>query len=99
MGLYYSYFKQIAIDSSSFTQGFLSVISDNRTEASTTINVLERSNLYPELLLGFIYRIMKSQDMLTQVYLRVRVRVQWMTKYTNWRTTRKSMREIFESSL
>jgi len=71
MGLYYSYFKQIAIDSPSFIQGFLSVISDNRTEAPTTINVLERFNLYPEVLLSFIYRIMKSQGMLTEVCYRV----------------------------
>ncbi len=71
MGLYYSYFKQIAIDSSSFIQGFLSVISDNRTEAPTTINVLERFNLYPELLLSFIYRQMKSRNMLTEVCYQV----------------------------
>jgi hypothetical protein len=66
MGLYYSYFKQIAVDSSSFTEGFLSIISDNRTEAPTTINVLERFNLYPEVLLGFIYRVMNSHGMLTE---------------------------------
>jgi len=71
MGLYYSYFKQIAIDSSSFTEGFLSVLFDNRTEAPTTINVLERFNLYPEVLLSFIYRIMKSRDMLTEVCYQV----------------------------
>jgi hypothetical protein len=71
MGLYYSYFKQIAIDSSSFPQGFLSIIFDNRTEAPTTINVLERFNLYPEVVLSFIYRLMKSQGMLTEVCYQV----------------------------
>ncbi|CAF1245971.1 unnamed protein product [Adineta steineri] len=71
MGLYYSYFKQIAIDSSSFTQGFLSIVFDYRTEAPTTINVLERFNLYPEVLLGFIYRIMRSQNMLSEVCYQV----------------------------
>ncbi|CAF1121172.1 unnamed protein product [Rotaria sp. Silwood1] len=71
MGLYYSYFKQIAIDSSSFIEGFLSIISDNRTEAPTTINVLERFNLYPEVLLSLIYRIMNSQGMLTEICYRI----------------------------
>ena len=71
MGLYYSYFKQIAIDSPSFLEGLLSVIHDNRTEAPTTINVLERFNLYPEVLLSFIYRIMLSQGRLTEVCYRV----------------------------
>ena len=71
MGLYYSYFKQIAIDSPSFLHGLFSIISDNRTEAPTTINVLERFNLYPEVLLGFIYRLMKSQGKLTEVCYRV----------------------------
>lgn len=71
MGLYYSYFKQIAIDSPSFRQGFLSVISDNRTEAPTTINVLERFNLYPEVILSWIYHWMKSRNMLTEICYQV----------------------------
>lgn len=71
MGLYYSYFKEIAVDSSSFLQGFLSVLYDNRTEAPTTINVLERFNLYPEVLLSLIYRIMNSHGMLTEICYRV----------------------------
>lgn len=66
MGLYYSYFKQIAVDSPSFIHGFLSVLSDNRTEAPTTINVLERFNLYPEVFLSFIYRAMKSLNLLSE---------------------------------
>ena len=71
MGLYYSYFKEIALDSPSFTQGFLAVISDNRTEAPTTINVLERFNLYPEVFLSAIYRWMNARGMLTEVCYRV----------------------------
>lgn len=71
MGLYYSYFKEIAIDAPSFVQGFLSIISDNRTESPTTINVLERFNLYPEVLLSLIYRIMNSQGMLSEICYRV----------------------------
>ncbi|CAF4660775.1 unnamed protein product, partial [Rotaria socialis] len=71
MGLYYSYFKEIAIDSPSFIEGFLSIISDNRTEAPTTINVLERFNLYPEVLLSLIYRTMNSRGMLTELCYQV----------------------------
>ena len=66
MGLYYSYFKQIAIESPSLLQGFLSTLADNRTEAPTTINVLERFNLYPEVLLSVIYRAMSAMNMLKE---------------------------------
>lgn len=71
MGLYYSYFKDVALDAPSFTQGFLAILSDNRTEAPTTINVLERFNLYPEVLLSLLYRSMNSRGLLTQVCYRV----------------------------
>ncbi|UJR24957.1 hypothetical protein I4U23_006321 [Adineta vaga] len=71
MGLYYSYFKEIAIDSSSFIQGFRSILFDNRTEAPTTINVLERFNLYPEVVLSLIYHFMRSKNMLNEQCYRV----------------------------
>ncbi|XP_066282351.1 protein C-mannosyl-transferase DPY19L1-like [Branchiostoma lanceolatum] len=55
MGLYYSYFKTIA-ESRTFLEGLHSVMYDNVTEYPTTINVLKRFNLYPEVVLAATYR-------------------------------------------
>lgn len=71
MGLYYSYFKDVATESSSFYEAFRSIIFDNRTEAPTTINVLERFNLYPEVFLAFFYRIFNSLGQLSKTCYQV----------------------------
>ncbi|XP_078672163.1 protein C-mannosyl-transferase DPY19L1-like [Branchiostoma floridae x Branchiostoma belcheri] len=55
MGLYYSYFKTIA-ESRTFLEGLHAVMYDNMTEYPTTINVLKRFNLYPEVVLAACYR-------------------------------------------
>ncbi|XP_078591642.1 protein C-mannosyl-transferase DPY19L1-like [Branchiostoma floridae x Branchiostoma japonicum] len=55
MGLYYSYFKTIA-ESKTFLEGLHAVMYDNVTEYPTTINVLKRFNLYPEVVLAAAYR-------------------------------------------
>ncbi|CAF1265719.1 unnamed protein product [Didymodactylos carnosus] len=69
MGLYYSYFKQL-IESKTFLNGFQSIVHDNRTEAPSIINVLERFNLYPEVILSLIYRYLDSRGSLHQTCYR-----------------------------
>ncbi|XP_029464286.1 probable C-mannosyltransferase DPY19L3 isoform X2 [Rhinatrema bivittatum] len=56
-GLYYSYYKQL-LHAPSIKQGFQELIYDNRTESARTINILERMNIYQEVFLGLLYRIL-----------------------------------------
>ncbi|KAJ7337819.1 hypothetical protein OS493_007977 [Desmophyllum pertusum] len=55
-GLYFSYYKQIVLAPSLF-QGIYDVMHDNRTEHLRTINILERFNIYQEVILAALYRI------------------------------------------
>ena len=64
-GLYYYYFKILVEPESAFISGITNkIISDNRTEYPTTINSLRRFNLYPEIVLAFVYRVMRSLNLL-----------------------------------
>ncbi|GAB1605595.1 probable C-mannosyltransferase DPY19L3 isoform X1 [Argonauta hians] len=54
-GLYYSYYKQL-VNASSLSEGISSLTRDNLTEHPSTINVLERMNIYQEVVLAGIYR-------------------------------------------
>jgi len=56
MGLYYSYYKTI-VNAPTFMDGLRSVTSCNITEYPDKVNVLRRFNLYPEVVLGFAFRI------------------------------------------
>ena len=62
-GLYYSYFKTI-VEADSGLKGLYSLYANNITEYPDTINVLKRFNVYPELLLGLIYRFADGQNWL-----------------------------------
>ncbi|BFZ09497.1 hypothetical protein BsWGS_12536 [Bradybaena similaris] len=56
-GLYYSYFKQL-IQSSSLVQGISDLTKDTVTEHPDTINVLARMNVYQEVILASIYKLL-----------------------------------------
>jgi len=56
MGLYYSYYKTIA-EAPSFINGMQQIIQCNITEYPDKVNVLRRFNLYPEVVLGAMFRI------------------------------------------
>lgn len=84
-GFYYSFFKQL-ITARAWLAGWYSLIHDARTEvprcfnASGTVdskvpcpdlNSMQRFNLYPELILATVYRILRSQGLLSQECYRV----------------------------
>uniref|UniRef100_A0A915J3X9 C-mannosyltransferase DPY19L3 n=1 Tax=Romanomermis culicivorax TaxID=13658 RepID=A0A915J3X9_ROMCU len=59
-GLYYSYYKQL-VNSSTFIQGFRDLQNDNVTENARTINILKRFNIYQEVFLAWLYRILPQK--------------------------------------
>ncbi|XP_053305037.1 probable C-mannosyltransferase DPY19L3 [Spea bombifrons] len=66
-GLYYSYYKQI-LRTPSITQGITDLMYDNRTESMRTINILERMNVYQEVVLAVMYRTLPFWKYLEPVY-------------------------------
>ncbi|KAM5138605.1 protein C-mannosyl-transferase DPY19L3 isoform 1-T2 [Mantella aurantiaca] len=66
-GLYYSYYKQV-LHAPTIAQGISHLIYDNRTESMRTINILERMNVYQELLLAVLYRTFNLWSLLDPVY-------------------------------
>ncbi|XP_054025946.1 probable C-mannosyltransferase DPY19L3 isoform X2 [Dryobates pubescens] len=66
-GLYYSYYKQM-IQAPSIQQGLHGLVYDNKTESVRTINILERMNVYQEVFLSILYRILPIQQYLEPVY-------------------------------
>ncbi|XP_072278550.1 protein C-mannosyl-transferase DPY19L3 isoform X2 [Pyxicephalus adspersus] len=66
-GLYYSYYKQV-LHTPSLAKGIMDLMYDNKTESMRTINILERMNVYQELLLAAIYKIFNLWSVLDPVY-------------------------------
>ncbi|XP_010639297.1 probable C-mannosyltransferase DPY19L3 isoform X3 [Fukomys damarensis] len=66
-GLYYSYYKQM-LQSPTLKQGFHGLIYDNKTESMKTINLLQRMNIYQEVFLSILYRVLPIQKYLEPVY-------------------------------
>uniref|UniRef100_A0A3P9L3S6 Dpy-19 like C-mannosyltransferase 3 n=1 Tax=Oryzias latipes TaxID=8090 RepID=A0A3P9L3S6_ORYLA len=56
-GLYYSYYKQM-LQAPSIQEGLLELIHDNLTESRRTINLLQRMNIYQEVFLSVLYRLL-----------------------------------------
>ncbi|XP_012670213.1 probable C-mannosyltransferase DPY19L3 isoform X2 [Clupea harengus] len=66
-GLYYSYYKQM-LKAPSIQQGLVELINDNMTESKRTINLLQRMNIYQEVFLSILYRVLPIQTYLEPVY-------------------------------
>ncbi|KAM3624867.1 uncharacterized protein V6R79_003074 [Siganus canaliculatus] len=66
-GLYYSYFKQM-LQAPSIQEGLADLIHDNLTESKRTINLLQRMNIYQEVFLSVLYRLLPVQAYLEPVY-------------------------------
>ncbi|XP_048041179.1 probable C-mannosyltransferase DPY19L3 isoform X2 [Megalobrama amblycephala] len=66
-GLYYSYYKQM-LKAPSVQQGLYELIHDNTTESKRTINILQRMNIYQEVFLSILYRILPIQTYLEPIY-------------------------------
>uniref|UniRef100_A0A8C9SNK4 Dpy-19 like C-mannosyltransferase 3 n=1 Tax=Scleropages formosus TaxID=113540 RepID=A0A8C9SNK4_SCLFO len=66
-GLYYSYYKQM-LRAPSIQEGLLQLIQDNVTESKRTINILQRMNIYQEVFLSILYRLLPVQEYLEPIY-------------------------------
>ncbi|XP_072926238.1 protein C-mannosyl-transferase DPY19L3 [Hemitrygon akajei] len=66
-GLYYSYYKQM-IQAPTINQGIKELLYDNKTESRRTINLLKQMNIYQEVVLSILYRILSLQNYLAPVF-------------------------------
>ncbi|XP_068755171.1 protein C-mannosyl-transferase DPY19L3-like isoform X2 [Montipora capricornis] len=69
-GLYFSYYKQIVL-APSFFKGVNDLMHDNKTEHLRTINILERFNIYQEVILAALYRILPIEMEYVYFYIDV----------------------------
>ncbi|XP_066267940.1 protein C-mannosyl-transferase DPY19L3-like [Branchiostoma lanceolatum] len=66
-GLYYSYYKQL-VNAPTIAQGLYELVHDNITEHGKTINILERFNIYQEVVMALLYRFLSLQKTVEPVY-------------------------------
>ncbi|XP_035692785.1 probable C-mannosyltransferase DPY19L3 [Branchiostoma floridae] len=66
-GLYYSYYKQL-VNAPTISQGLYELVHDNITEHGKTINILERFNIYQEVVMALLYRLLSLQKIVQPVY-------------------------------
>ncbi|XP_060693655.1 probable C-mannosyltransferase DPY19L3 isoform X2 [Hemiscyllium ocellatum] len=66
-GLYYSYYKQM-LQAPTITQGLKELLYDNKTESRRTINLLKRMNIYQEVVLSILYKMLFIERYLEPVY-------------------------------
>ncbi|XP_062510645.1 probable C-mannosyltransferase DPY19L3 isoform X1 [Corticium candelabrum] len=59
-GLYYFYYKQL-VKAKSWSQGLYSLTHDNTTEHPRTINIIERFNVFQEIIAAALYRTIPIQ--------------------------------------
>lgn len=71
-GLYFSYYKNLVL-SPSIMQGMRKLINDNKTEHRRTINILNRFNVYQEVILATIYKTLNLQAYMEYVYFYINV--------------------------
>jgi len=55
-GLYYSYYKQL-LNAPNLSSGLEQLQTDNLTESTNTINIMERFNIYQEVVLAALYKV------------------------------------------
>ena len=58
-GFYYSFYKTI-VRADTFFEGVKALVNDTGTEYPSPINALQRFNVYPEVFLGGLYRVVAS---------------------------------------
>ncbi|XP_059926724.1 probable C-mannosyltransferase DPY19L3 isoform X2 [Gadus macrocephalus] len=66
-GLYYSYYKQM-LQAPTIGQGLWDLVHDNMTESKRTINLLQRMNIYQEVFLSVLYRVLPIEGYLEPIY-------------------------------
>ncbi|XP_065057638.1 protein C-mannosyl-transferase DPY19L3-like [Rhopilema esculentum] len=66
-GLYFSYYKQMVL-APTISEGIRQLMYDNKTEHLRTINILNRFNVYQEVILAVIYKALNLKNYLEYVY-------------------------------